>query len=33
VELKRIIAFTKEPIRKLEIKIMMIKLKNIIPSI
>ena len=33
VELKRIITFTNVPIKKLEIKTMKIKLKNIIPSI
>jgi len=33
VKLKRIIIFTKEPRKKLEIKTMRIELKNIIPSI
>jgi hypothetical protein len=33
MELKRIITFTKVPIKKLEIKTIKIKLENIIPSI
>jgi hypothetical protein len=33
VELKRIIAFTKGPRKKIEIKTIRIKLENIIPSI